>query len=129
MARTMKLPARANALTYTDTEVADVMIALLNAEDGVGVVVDDNTDTEPKARVRCRNMAALVAKGVTVTVDELDDITDLSDEERSEVIENYGVAEDDKSDATAVILPGFKVRTHVIEDDGTYVPALSRKPS
>lgn len=92
MARSIKLPARANALVYGDAEVIDVLLTLHNTANGDAVVIDDATDTEPKARVRCRAMAKLLESERTVTVDDLPESGEFGPEWMTEMFEAVGAA-------------------------------------
>jgi hypothetical protein len=130
MARTIKLPPRSNAISYDDAEVADILITLAyGTPAGEGVVVDDATDTEPKARVRCRNVSRLLKAGVTVEWDA------LSEEAQELLTENDiepefpEAGDDDPDDGGTVTLAGIETRTHVVADGDTFLPVLSTKPA
>ena len=126
MARSIQLPARANALVYGDAEVIDVLLTLHNTEQGNAVVIDDATDTEPKARVRCRAMAKLLEAERTVTVDDLPESGEFTPEWMTEQFDD--VTPDKPKDAPqAWAVPGIAVRTHVVPEGEGYLPVLSPK--
>lgn len=135
MARTIKLPARSNALSYDATEVADILLGLHSAAEGEGVMVDDAVDTEPKARVRCRVVAKLVEKGVTIEYGALDsDNAELAVELGFVALPEPDDADDADDDAEVDIpedaevnIPGLKTRTHVVQQGEEYAPVLSVK--
>jgi hypothetical protein len=93
MARRIALPKRSNALTYGDAEVIDVLLSLYAAPDGEAVVIDDAQDTEPKARVRCRNMVKLLDRDM-FTVTEGDLPEEIDPDWMSEQFEYDGGEED-----------------------------------
>lgn len=117
MARRITLPVRANALSYDDAEVADVLLELLATEQGDGVVIDDAQDTEPKARVRCRVMGKLVSKGVTIAVEGID----------PDSLDAAGLDADDADEDGNITIDGLDTRTHVVPDGDAYLPVLSVK--
>lgn len=119
MARTIKLPARSNAVQYDPSEVADILGTLLTTPKGEAVIVDEAQDTEPKARVRCRTMAKLVTEGVTI-----EDATDVLDTDLLAALAEEDVEPDE--DGT-LSLDGLATRTHVIAEGDEYLPVLSVK--
>lgn len=122
MARTLKLPTRANALVYEPTEVFDVIHTLNNLPAGEGVVIDADQDTEPKARARARLMAGLVKAGVSIPVDDLKDVDDLP------VDDAEAYAEDADEEGFVTLAGVTNVRTHAVESGaGSYTPMLSLK--
>ena len=126
MARKITLPARANALVYTDTEVADVLLSLYDAPQGEGVVVDDAQDTEPKARVRCRVMAKALESDRVVSVEEAKtmDVDNIDPTEEFDRCDENG---DANEEGEFLFLPGVKTRTHTVKDGDTFLPVLSLK--
>lgn len=90
MARSIQLPARANALVYGDAEVIDVLLTLHNTAAGNAVVIDDTTDTEPKARVRCRAMAKLLETDRVINVDDLPESGEFTPEWMSDNFDQVG---------------------------------------
>lgn len=119
MARTIKLPARSNAVQYDPSEVADILGTLHTTPKGEAVVVDDAQDTEPKARVRCRTMAKLIADGVTI-----DDAADVLDSDLLTALAEEDIEPD--TDGT-LVLDGLPTRTHVIAEGDAFLPVLSVK--
>lgn len=94
MARSIQLPARANALVYGDAEVIDVLLTLHNTAAGNAVVIDDAQDTEPKARVRCRAMAKLLESDRIINADDLPESGEFTVEWMSDNFDEVGGPED-----------------------------------
>lgn len=141
MARTISIPSRATASAFSDAEVFDVLATLLTLPTGQAVIVADDQDTEPKARVRCRNMTAALKSGADGCLADIED-----DEVRKAYAESNGKAIDaaakeytkahkDDADAPAFdpesdftfSLDGVNTKGHVIATGAMYTPAVSRK--
>ena len=155
MAIKLTLPARSNAIDYSDEQVIDTLLSLHDAAKGQGVVIDSAQDTEAKARVRCRTMAEkvkadqrpTVAQVLAMEFDNLDPFAEFfaQDSNGTEVTPTFDDggtftgATDEKGkavkDASAynivLVVPGVNTKTHTVAqgegDSQTWLPVLSVK--
>ena len=133
MARRITLPQRSNAITFEPDEVIDIRLTLLSPEvpKGEGVVIADALDTEPKARVRCRNMVTLLKEPQTINESDIPADFWVDDETIMEFVTTYaddmtGFEAGEDAEQTYT-LPAIAVRTHTVKDGDMFLPVLSVK--